>query len=375
MYNEFYSHKKNDTVKWIIAFTAIFLLAVFVLAANTRGFTDLNPYGWFGENEAGTDHETNPEEPKKEGMSALSASKIVNSDYMRLSAETHAVAPTSFWDGDYVTLVATHLPDNTYAGVFVWSMEWVNPNSSFASGKDVHDYVEMEGDENSNVVYVSALQAFGEQIKISVYCTKNPKAVAYCLVDYGQKMVDLSGHTLSTDNDSFLPYEFINSDYPDIVNFIVPDTAENMAKMYFTNGEITYAPLFEDIYSAENEDLEYYYTVTITTEFYNILKAAGLTVSDLRSYEYDECMSVGEIFNSLCVGQIIPSHAGVTVDYAKINAVNDCLAQTSYYAFTISVHVTSSYDSDVIVFYCDFADDAPVAYPVEIVINNDHVIL
>jgi len=43
---EFNKHKKADSIKWGVVLLAVVLLTVFVVAANTEGFSNWNPYGW-----------------------------------------------------------------------------------------------------------------------------------------------------------------------------------------------------------------------------------------------------------------------------------------------------------------------------------------
>ena len=47
MRNEMKRHKRSDTVKWVIVFAAVLVLAAAVTAAITNGVTEWNPYGWF----------------------------------------------------------------------------------------------------------------------------------------------------------------------------------------------------------------------------------------------------------------------------------------------------------------------------------------
>lgn len=44
-------HILSDKVKWIICVAAFVLVAVFLAAACTQGFTNANPWGWFDEKE------------------------------------------------------------------------------------------------------------------------------------------------------------------------------------------------------------------------------------------------------------------------------------------------------------------------------------
>ena len=46
--NRFDEHVKRDRAKWIAVVVAILILAVAVTAGITKGFTDWNPFGWFG---------------------------------------------------------------------------------------------------------------------------------------------------------------------------------------------------------------------------------------------------------------------------------------------------------------------------------------
>ena len=53
MRNDLDRHKRGDCVKWVLVLIAVVVLAVAVTAAITQGFTEWNPYGWFGNVENG----------------------------------------------------------------------------------------------------------------------------------------------------------------------------------------------------------------------------------------------------------------------------------------------------------------------------------
>lgn len=46
----FYSHVRSDRAKWIITAIAFLIIAVVLTAILTKGFTDWNPFCWFGHN-------------------------------------------------------------------------------------------------------------------------------------------------------------------------------------------------------------------------------------------------------------------------------------------------------------------------------------
>lgn len=89
-------------------------------------------------------------------------------------------------DGEYVSrLTATPHPENaTYTDVD-WDIEFANPDSEWASGKNVTDYVTVTPTKDGALTAdVKCLQEFGEQIIVTVKSRSNPEAYATCIVDY-----------------------------------------------------------------------------------------------------------------------------------------------------------------------------------------------
>ena len=191
--NELNQHKKSDYIKWIIAFVALILLAVSVVALGTQAFGEevINKPTTVNAPETKTDE--TPVDPlvpiePTDAIQPVSTFNIVNSDNMKLMAK----APASYAakQTNTVELNATAYPIGSENGGFVWSAKWANPNSAFASGKNVYNYIGLEGDTGSSTQYVTALQPFGEQIIITVSTVFNPNAVATCTVDYTEKWAD-----------------------------------------------------------------------------------------------------------------------------------------------------------------------------------------
>ena len=97
-------------------------------------------------------------------------------------------------EGEYegVTIQATIKPDNATNKNVSWSVDFVNPNSDWAKGKDVGDYVAITPQsEGSNIATVECLQPFGEQIKITVTSLSNPNAKAESTVDFARRIVSV----------------------------------------------------------------------------------------------------------------------------------------------------------------------------------------
>ena len=73
-----------------------------------------------------------------------------------------------------------------------WTLEFVNANSEWATGKTLSDYVTVTPkDDGALVATVSCYQAFGEQIILTVTSRDNPKATASCLIDYKQQFTGI----------------------------------------------------------------------------------------------------------------------------------------------------------------------------------------
>lgn len=87
------------------------------------------------------------------------------------------------------TLTATVTPSDAGNQLLDWSIAWVNGNSTWAKGKTVTDYVTVVPvTSGGKTATVSCLQAFGEQIKITVKTKGDASKFANCMVDYAQRV-------------------------------------------------------------------------------------------------------------------------------------------------------------------------------------------
>lgn len=101
----------------------------------------------------------------------------------------------SYADSAYI-LSAIIEPNQSYYQCATWSVAWVNPDSAWAQGKTVTDYVTLSSyggtyNADSLTTAVECLQAFGEQIKITCVCTTADVLTAECTVDYVKKVVSI----------------------------------------------------------------------------------------------------------------------------------------------------------------------------------------
>lgn len=82
-----------------------------------------------------------------------------------------------------VTLTATVLPESATNKLVDWSIEWLNPNSEFAAGKDVTDYVTVTPlAAGSNTATVTCLLPFDNETIIITVTTRDGGFQATCTV-------------------------------------------------------------------------------------------------------------------------------------------------------------------------------------------------
>ncbi len=85
-----------------------------------------------------------------------------------------------------VTINATISPSEVVDKSVTWALSWENPSDTWASGKNVEDYVTLNGGSTSATV--SCKQAFGEQIVLTATAQANPDFKATCKLEYAQKI-------------------------------------------------------------------------------------------------------------------------------------------------------------------------------------------
>ena len=88
-------------------------------------------------------------------------------------------------------ITATILPENATNKNVDWSIEWVNPSSTWATGEVVTDYATITPiSEGALVADLECLQAFGEQVKVSVTSRANSEKFATCTFDYAKRLTN-----------------------------------------------------------------------------------------------------------------------------------------------------------------------------------------
>lgn len=198
----FGQHVRSDRSKWAVTAIAILLIGVILAAILTNGFKDGNPYCWFGhdydengicikcgaEKPAEVQQETETPVENSLENGGMDITSIKSKDSLRLAVKRAAQTPAG--ENTYV-LTATINPDTADNKTVSWSVSWKNDSSDFATGKTVTDYVTVTPGENLTAT-VTCLQAFGEQIEVTVTSNDNSDASASCTVDYVERITGIN---------------------------------------------------------------------------------------------------------------------------------------------------------------------------------------
>lgn len=172
-------HVKSDKVKWIITGIALVLILAILGGVLAAVLTETNPKDWF-EQPAGEETET-PDVTDGDG-NEMESGKVYPMPSSMIFATTAAESG--------ITIKATVEPADATNKSLTWSVEWVNPSSSWANGKNVSEYISLARN-GQDTATVSCLKPFGEQAKIVVTSDSNPEAKAECTLDYKQRITGI----------------------------------------------------------------------------------------------------------------------------------------------------------------------------------------
>lgn len=175
-------HVRSDKVKWVFTAIAFVLAFVMIIGLALQSFM---PDGkkltdWFAKEEQ---QEVVPEEGNAIiGQTANNGVKVMSA---RLTAEQYAEYGVSPLAENAYTLTATVTPATATSKLVDYTAAWADPSSEWANGKDVSDYVTVtQTEDGSLTATVQVLQAFSEQVIVTVAVRDNSSLTATCTVDY-----------------------------------------------------------------------------------------------------------------------------------------------------------------------------------------------
>lgn len=174
--------QKNTGVKALCSALIILLIATIGIAIPSKGFTD-----WSKFKKKAEESVENPDVVKPD--SGLIIDQIV-ANGMLLSVGTAAADE----DGNMSQLfTATITPSNATNKKVDWAIAFKNPDSEWATEKNIDDYVTVTPtSDGALTATVTCKAAFGEQIELTVTSRSNPEAYAVASVDYAKRLQSAS---------------------------------------------------------------------------------------------------------------------------------------------------------------------------------------
>ena len=260
-------------------------------------------------------------ESEGSGISLMSA-KIAAADYAEYGVSP--LAETAY------TLTATITPEEASNKGISWSAAWKNSSSSWANGKLVSNYVSIS--ESGMKATVECLQAFGEQIIITVKSSSNPTATATCTVDYSQKLTSMSNSIIGSDAGVWQSVQ-VNEELGDEHNYFVnPQT-----NFLFINSVQTSAHTVNDDYTKS-------VTFTPDSNFLDLCPSAdGQSVTYTDDEIFDEMYGAGNfVYGRTFLNELLGDSVWGTSEF-----YNACM--TSYTSaipvFTATITVEGEYST------------------------------
>ena len=180
------AYKSNSNKFWT-GFLAVLLVLVIAGTAALVGVLSDGFKNWdkFKTNEEQTE-ETADNGGAIIGESVGSGVKVMSA---KITSEDYAANGISPMAETAYQLTATVTPQEATEKAVDWSVAFVNPSSEWATGKTVTEYVTVTPTaDGALTANVECLQAFGEQIKVTVTSRSDESKTASCTVDYAQRL-------------------------------------------------------------------------------------------------------------------------------------------------------------------------------------------
>lgn len=290
--NELYEHKRSDTVKWVLTLFAFILVGV-MLAGIILGWFDKKEEPPTGEEQQQTEYGGMfVGEAEGSGIRVMSA-KISPTNY-----EEYGISPMA---ESAQRLTATITPANATNQEVDWAVAWVNPSSSWASGKTVTDYVTVTPtSDGALTANVECLQAFGEQVKVTCTSRQNPEASAGSKVDYIKRIISGTMNYLG-DKTGSVNFTSAGSTY-------TYTATSNVEEIYIDSDDSVFTP----VTGVGTIDDEYTYDITVTMngDWAQALYEGGFYASYIDSNYIKDLSEIGVVqIGSFIGGNILTYEA------------------------------------------------------------------
>lgn len=188
----------NKFIKAVISGIAVVGVLAFFLGVVSSWYTNWDTSTWFGR--GGGNSTVQPDDPNKPDVGydmghdgaiiTVGGGNGIRLTSAKLPVSAYAANGVSQYADTAYILTATVSPSDATNTALDWSVAFVEPDSEWATGKTVTDYVTVTPTaDGASTAAVECKQAFGEQVIVKCVSTDNPDAYATCTVDYSVKIL------------------------------------------------------------------------------------------------------------------------------------------------------------------------------------------
>ena len=255
-----------------------------------------------------------------------------------------------------VTVTATLTPSTAANQKVDWAVAWVNASSSWASGKTVTSYATVTpSSDGALTATVNCLQAFGEQIQVTVTSRDNIDVTATCSVDYARR---ITGTTMTWVNSKSSEYNMIFDSPTESLTLFPVNSTSGFYSTYYGIAQYT-ATLdytYSNVYTVANTVLSNVFEIKSSTEFASAISAQGLT-SELSSTSW---CSLEETYYSYSSLILLLGGSSMMTTMAALSTTNynklvTALGNTTTTDFYIRITTTTQYGGTTVnEFSCHF---------------------
>ena len=320
---------KNNSVGTAARNAAIVILAFLVAAAIffgviTDGFVNWDTSTWF------------KKDPADQGTvmdgdgNAMNDSETV---YNMPAKMVYTPSARGMTPATSVQVKAIIEPADATNQLVTWSIAFVDPEDSWANGKQVTDYVTIT-DTTSLINTVTFKAAFGAQIRITVTSQDNPEYSATCTVDCAQK--------LTSTYVTYAAGSGLDGDAAVVLNNVGGQPGNWAMLKMFLETEVQKAASYTynttEVYTIEDE-----YTTTVTiAPSAELLSAAQEISASATSGSYDA--TAGIVPNTAFFAALLGEEFATVSNLYELGKVLD--AQEVSEPFVVTVKTTSTYTED-----------------------------
>ncbi len=243
---------RNSSNKFWTGFLAVLLVLVIAGTAALVGVLSDGFKNW--------DKFKPDEEQTQEGGAIITEGesngiKLMSAKISPESYDEYGISPMA--DTAY-QLTATITPENATNKAVDWTIAFVNAESEWATGKTVTDYVTVTSTADGALTAdVECLQAFGEQVRVTVTSRDNTAVKANATVDYTEKLSSVKATFGSTVLSNGMTKSFdldASGQAAEAWKFDYTTSAHTIADEYTTTVKISFADGVSAVESAVGVD-------------------------------------------------------------------------------------------------------------------------